>query len=340
MPSTAPPIWLPTGPARWSGLEVSRPRLILFYHVEKTGGTAVMKWLHKMASYQLTNPNYSRLTSLMDFTHTSCFFSLHEELFPGYSKAWDPRRCKAPKKPDWKRSAVAVEFHSYTRRRYWLELVPYLPALRARYAAVNGTLLTVATFREPRSHIMSSYHMWPPSHRCKCGGSTVVKHALPLPSWLPNAVGLQAGSLSLDSWVSKNKGFHNLHGCDALPLARVRLQTFDLVGVMDCIASLLTAMCTRLDWPCEEDAPRMELALKQSLRFKPHGVSPRGLLMREAIASGRLAALNATIATRVMTAAACDRAIYDDALRRIRLPPPARAGEALNRSMCAGASYV
>ena len=123
-------------------------------------------------------------------------------------------------------------------------------------------------------------------------------------------------------------------------LARVRLQTFDLVGVMDCIASLLTAMCTRLDWPCEEDAPRMELALKQSLRFKPHGVSPRGLLMREAIASGRLAALNATIATRVMTAAACDRAIYDDALRRIRLPPPARAGEALNRSMCAGASYV
>ena len=27
-----------------------RPILLIFYHVEKTGGSAVMKWLHKMAS--------------------------------------------------------------------------------------------------------------------------------------------------------------------------------------------------------------------------------------------------------------------------------------------------
>ena len=65
--AAASSIWLPTGPARWSGLQVQRPRLIVFYHVEKTGGTAVMKYLHKMANNK-SSSNPARLTSLMDFT--------------------------------------------------------------------------------------------------------------------------------------------------------------------------------------------------------------------------------------------------------------------------------
>ena len=35
----------------------------------------------------------------------------------------------------------------------------------------------------------------------------VAKHAVPLPSWLHRAVGLQAGSLTLDSWPHMRKGF-------------------------------------------------------------------------------------------------------------------------------------
>ena len=109
--AAVPDIWLPTGPARWSGLVSERPRLILFYHIEKTGGSAVMKWLHKMASL----PD-ARLTSLMDFTHTSCFFALFPDLFPGYKDAWDPRRCTGPKAPDWRRAAIAT---SWRGRPVW-----------------------------------------------------------------------------------------------------------------------------------------------------------------------------------------------------------------------------
>ena len=329
-------IWLPTGPARWSGLEVQQPLLILFYHVEKTGGTAVMKYLHKMANSK--KGVAPRLTSLMDFTHTSCFFALHDGLFPGYKGSWDPRRCTGPQKPDWRRSAVGVEFHAYTRRRYWEELVPVLPKLRAAYAAANGTLITLATFREPVSHVLSTYRMWPPSKRCKCGGNTVAKHAVSLPEWLPRAYGLQAGSLTLDSWPHNRLGFHNLKGCDAVTLGRKRLQTFDMIGVMDCMERVLTSLCKRVGtWPCEADADRLQLALKQSLRYKPHGVSLRGGMMKEAAIWGRWESLNETTRKGVMDAAACDRAMYDDAIRRVGLTPPVGAGEKLDPGLCASA---
>ena len=348
--AAASSIWLPTGPARYSGLVVERPLLILFYHVEKTGGSAVMKYLHKMANRPAENAksrpqataheNRPRLTSLMDFTHTSCFFALHEEVFPGYRGGWDPRRCTAPTRPAWQTSAIAVEFHAYTRRRYWEELVPKLAELRARYAALNGTVLSLATFREPVSHVMSVYRMWPPKKICRCGGPTEAKHAVPLPEWLPRAVGLQAGSLTLDSWPHQRKGFHNRRGCDTLVQGRERLQTFDLVGVMDCMPSVLEAVCARVGWPCAVDRPRLELALKQSLRHKPHGVSTGGTVMREASRWSSLEALNDTVRAHVAEAAGCDRAMYDDAVRRLGLTPPAKVGEALDRNLCARAVYA
>ena len=114
--AAASSIWLPTGPARWSGLQTDRPLLLIFYHVEKTGGTAVMKYLHKMANVRdkktkrLETP---RLTPLMDFTHTSCMFSLYPELFPTYKDLWDVRQCSGPGKPRWQTSSIAVEFHAY-----------------------------------------------------------------------------------------------------------------------------------------------------------------------------------------------------------------------------------
>ena len=247
LPAVRPKIYLPTGPARYSGLEVDTPFLFLFYHVEKTAGSAVMKWLHKLVSTHDRNLGNltPRLTSLYDFTHTSCLLSQHGDLFPGYAKLWDERRCSVPHPPPWQRSATAAEFHAYTKKRYWEDFVPVLPQLRAKYAAVNGTVITVTLLREPISHIMSAYKMWPPSQRCKAGGScdasfcsavdaarpkrgarcsavqpcspadcpTAGKHALPLPWWLPRAIGLQAGSLTLDSWPNKHIGFHNLRGC-------------------------------------------------------------------------------------------------------------------------------
>lgn len=339
-----PPPYLPTGPARYSGLEVAAPLLLVFYHVEKTGGSAVMKWLHKMVSthdkklLDLT----PRLTSLFDFTHTSCLFAQHADLFPGYEDAWDDRRCSAPQPPRWQTAATAVEFHAYTRRRYWENFVPVLPQLRARYAAANGTLLTVTLLREPRSHIMSSYKMWPPSYKCATAGTPgcpmAGKHALSLPWWLPRAVGLQAGSFTLDSWPHMRKGFHNLRGCDVLDVGRQRLATFDVVGVTDCLTHYLANLCHLVRWPCAADQPRLELAVSQALRHTPKGVAPGGIMAREGLAFFEAARGNASVQHDVAVAARCDRLLYADAVRRAGLPVPPTSDAVVDRSLCSRAS--
>ena len=340
-----PPPYLPTGPARWSGLETQRPILLVFYHVEKTAGSAVMKWLHKMASTKdkVRGVMTPRLTSLFDFTHTSCLFAQHSDLFPGYRDAWDDRRCTAPTMPRWQTAAAAVEFHAYTRRRYWEDFAPKLPILRARYAAANGMLLTFTMLREPVSHIMSTYKMWPPSVRCKevsAACPVAGKHPLSLPSWLPRAVGLQAGSFTLDSWPHLRRGFHNVRGCDVLAQGRERLTTFDLVGIADCTDTTLSRVCALLGWPCDQDRSRMTLALTQALRAKPHGVSPGGVMAREGLAFFEAARLNATIQHDIAVAARCDRAIYEDAIRRTGLPVPTNPEGKLNRSLCPLARFV
>ena len=40
-----PGVFLPMGPAKFSGLKVARPSALAFFHIEKTAGSAVMKWL-------------------------------------------------------------------------------------------------------------------------------------------------------------------------------------------------------------------------------------------------------------------------------------------------------
>ena len=62
-------------------------------------------------------------------------------------------------------------------------------------------------------------------------------------------------------------------------------------------------------------------------------------MMREASAWGSLEALNQSTRAGVARAATCDRTIYHDAIRRLGLPPPTNAGEALDRSLCERAAY-
>ena len=102
-------IWMPTGPARRSNLTVTTPTAVLLFHIEKTGGSAVMKWLMKNT---LAQP--PRLSYLFDFVQTACWLSLYPDIFPGYSTLWLPPRCSAPERPRWQELAVAVEFHAHT----------------------------------------------------------------------------------------------------------------------------------------------------------------------------------------------------------------------------------
>ena len=103
---------------------------------------------------------------------------------------------------------------------------------------------------------------------------------------------------------------------------------------------LLTAVCAALEWPCEDDAPRMQLALAQSLRYKPHGVSSGGNMMREASAWGNFNDLNETVRESVRSTAECDRNMYNEAILRMGLTPPGKLGEKLSPSLCAAAKFV
>lgn len=334
-----PPLYLPTGPAKHTGLVVQRPTLLVFYHVEKTGGSAVMKWLHRMTRAP------ARLSMLMDFTHTSCFFAMHPALFPDRRKDWDARRCVTQAPPRWQSSAIAVEFHAYSAKRYWRVVEPQLAAMRRQYAALNGTVVTVASFREPMAHALSVYRMWPPQDcgassqrgpRGGCRGQS--KHVRSLPAWLPGASALQAGSLTADSVVSQRRGFQNARGCAVLPEALERLGRFDVVGVSECMHGLVTALCEAMGWPCVQDEARLAAALAFALRHTPHGVQPGGVLWREARVWS-LATLNDSTRALVRRAAECDARLYAAALTRLRLPPPAVPGVALETSLCSRAQY-
>ena len=57
-------------------------------------------------------------------------------------------------------------------------------------------------------------------------------------------------------------------------------------------------------------------------------------MYRESKVWGSFDNLNASTKNAVMEAAKCDRAIYEDALRRSSIPPPALLGERVNKSRC------
>ena len=307
---------------RHSHLVVSTPSLLIGYHIEKTAGSALMKWLHK----QVNEP--ARLTCLFDYMTTNCFFALHSDLFPAWADAWTFERCGTDVAPNWTRSALALEFHGYSKYRFWSILGKQLPALRKKYASLGGPLITTTTIREPTAHIQSSYFMWPPyigpkvaSRSCRdtrrprpAGISCPV--AVPLPSWLPFAVGLQVGSLTLSSsHTPKARGWHNPLGCSKLESARERLASFDVVGVLECTSALLLVLSFRMGWTIDE--PKLGLAIAQALRRRPHGITQGGALWRS-LQAWQPSQLNATTQSALRRAAACDGHLYNDALARMR----------------------
>jgi len=302
-------------PAKFTALRTERPVALVSYHMEKTGGSAVMKWLHKHAKEDAS----PRLTSLFDYAHTFCFFGLYPDVFPGWSRHWEDRCAPgaqpAGSRPPWQTSAVAVEFHAYTMRRFWDALVPQLPTLRAQYRALNGSFVTFTLVRQPVGHILSTYRMWPPQRRV--GGE---KHVWPLEQWLNVAAGLQAAILCVRIRNRTPFGYHNPAGCAAVRNeSRRRLaDTFDVVGAMACMPAVLRGVAERLGWPHDHRAKeRMRTALDQSLHAsRPSGVRAGGQLWREARDFSEYEGLNATSRKALLAAAACDQPIYEHALLR------------------------
>ncbi len=249
--------------ARWKELAdapTANPSVILLFHIEKTGGSAVMKWLKR----QLHPP--ARLTAVFSYTQSSCFFGLHADLFPQMAPRWREKQCGGATPPDWRRSRLAFEFHSYSKGFFARDVLPALGALRRRYAAANGTILTVTSIREPASHILSKYRMWPP----RTAGR---KHVVPLPDWLASG---GAGGLQLNALLSEREARAD---CGDQARARARLGGFDVVGVTRCMRALLAGIEARLGLP--HDFARTNAALGAYVR--PQGW--RGNLGRAQLAT-------------------------------------------------------
>jgi hypothetical protein len=301
-------------PAKYSGYRSPRPVALIAYHMEKTGGSALMKWLHKHV-----RPEQPRLTSLFDYAHTFCFFGLYPDIFPTWSKHWEERCAPgAPALVPWQTSAVAVEFHAYNKRRFWESLEPMLPQLRQKYRERNGSLVTFTLIRDPAAHILSTYRMWPPQL-----GSGADKHAKPLVQWLRVASGLQVATLCIRVRNRRTLGYHNPEGCSSmLNESRRRLTIFDVAGPMACMRSVFRGLSHLMGWDTHDALAeeRMDHALHQSLTAtRPSGARVGGVLWHEARAFSAVDSMNQSVRDALREAARCDMHLYIDALRRTRL---------------------
>ena len=299
---------------RLSTLLVPAPSLLLLYHIEKTGGSSVFRWLQR----QMREP--PRLSALFAYGQTSCFFAMHADLFHKMSPRWRAKMCGGEEMPDWRTARVAVQFHAYSKGFFNDHVLPVLPQLRARYAALGGRVVTTTMLREPASYLFSKYIMWPP-HDKSTG------HVMELPRWLPQAEGLQRTALLKAGPRAHTPGCP-ASGPTGLEESRARLRTFDLVGVTSCLTLLLAALEQAVGLP-------PDVARISNVYARPQGW--RGKSGMEVASGGTLESLRANATTRAMLerVTRCDDTLYADALRR--LPPRAAFASHTNATCTADA---
>jgi len=258
------------------------PTLLLFYHIEKTGGTAVMAWM--VRNVQRKTP---RLDAAVPYSETTTFMcSQFGAVLGGACVPARPRRpaptgrdrerlapTPEPKFPlticnrhgaapllgsdAWKRARVAVEFHTPGVQAFYIGSVePALPQLRELYRAVGGRVVTATLVREPVSHVFSAWYMWPPVQSNEPSATRLPVENFT--AWAESVEAAQAGLLVLEKpgvmhtrFGPMRRGMHSSDTtqgkrCSILPDARARLARFDLVGVTSCLPSLLRAVEARL----------------------------------------------------------------------------------------------
>ena len=199
------------------------PALLLYGHVEKTGGTSVRDWLQRRA-------RAGDLDLFVPYMFSACFMFTRFAAAVGATTA-EIARCggrsrfasmfdlKGPpnggvvgasrnaSSVDWRTARIAVEFHGDpTMGTFVGRVLPNLAALRWRYADRGGTVLSMVALREPIAHLRSSFRMWPPCSRplisgagtrngsadAKCGPL-----AVSFADFAQMAEGAQAGRLAL-----------------------------------------------------------------------------------------------------------------------------------------------
>lgn len=179
-------------------------RVVLLYHIEKTGGSAVKRTL---AAHGYATFFYG--------TH-HCFEALpwHGPVFRR-NASW-PDRSKACRKVAHLRylpqdAKAVVEFHSWSKNLFWKRFAPRQKVLNALHARLyGGSVRSLTMLRDPAAHQRSFYTMWLP--RARTQDKTYIR--VSYIQWLRDNVA-RAG---LQTRIITGKSRH----CD-LSLARARL---------------------------------------------------------------------------------------------------------------------
>ena len=275
------------------------PVAVLFFHINKAGGGSISSWLMRH------NP---RFTLKLEYFRARLFVSLHQELFPRLGAPWELGRAPVGRRPDWRTTAVAVEYHGLAHGLFWDHVEPQLPVLRRRYAAIGGRLLTLTTVRDPALLIVSWYRQWPP----RLPNRTVA----PFRPWLSNASGLLTRALAYPRapW----KIFHSTRvpffpcPIELATLARRRLDGFDVVGDVADVGWALRTLVTCLGWS--------SAALPPTVPHVRYLGGQRDFTMREtnALASSsgpqHGTRYQGSARCRLQRAASCDRPLYESAM--------------------------
>lgn len=281
------------------------PSLLLFYHIHRTGGTTLKAWLSQNSA-AAPRGLAERLDWVIPYHSAKCWMKLYPDVFKTrrracrvdsyvYGNACNGASASrhtacAPRDAaslDWRRLRLAVEFHEHSMPRFWGGVVPYLPALRAAYAAINGTVQTATILREPLAHAISLFRYRPPYRRsvdsplrCNRGACGRGALAYSFAEWIATTPGLQAGWLATrgrfnTATVSTARdGFRNSAGCDvALAQAVDRLRAFDVVGLTPCLPALFRALERRLRWAPVDSKNQRRRRMRAGGRGKPLAIS-------------------------------------------------------------------
>ena len=62
----------------------------------------------------------------------------------------------------WHKARLAIEFHASTTAFYHPSVAPRPSELTRLHASVGGRVVTATLYREPASHMRSSFLFWPP----------------------------------------------------------------------------------------------------------------------------------------------------------------------------------
>ena len=278
-----------------SALNSTPPALLLFLHIEKTGGTTLSYWADRLVA-----PPH-RLTSSYRYGRPNCLLALFPERWPGVT--WRPG---CGPRPDWRLSRLSFEFHAWSARVFHARVRPALPWLRTQYAAHEGRVVAATLIREPVAHLLSVYRMWPAKKTDR------TRRVIPLSDVLDGSRRLQLRALARRPWLPRGAwAARSERACEVdLADARALLDDLDVVGVTECMEAFLHELLARLRLPVSADRDHHQLCAAHAHLPGP-GQTLGGRAYAAAHAHGTWRTLDNRSRAAIVASVACDARLHE-----------------------------